>query len=132
VPADGASKFPATVAPPGAKSPSIVYPLQNAVMPTSVKAPVGQLEGGGPAHPRFRVRLVSCLGTVGTIRRLHPLLQFPKSSLVAARRLARHVCAPCDLGADGRPSAATGHGLQAFEVQNAYPAPPVPNDRLGL
>src|SRR5687767_9542297 len=44
VPADGATKFPDT-SPPGAQSQTIVYPLDNAAMPSSVKAPVVQWEG---------------------------------------------------------------------------------------
>jgi hypothetical protein len=36
VPADGASHFPDDVAPVGAQSPKLVYPLQDAVMPSSV------------------------------------------------------------------------------------------------
>src|SRR5687768_4990825 len=67
VPADGATKFPDTVAPPGAQSPALVYPLQDAVMPTSVKAPVVQWEGPGAADHLYRVRLVSGYAIVDTI-----------------------------------------------------------------
>ena len=39
VPPDGPTRFP-DVSPPGASSPTLVYPLDRAVMPSSVKAPV--------------------------------------------------------------------------------------------
>src|SRR6185295_11702085 len=73
---DGATHFPDAVSPPGAQSPSIVYPLQDAVVPTSVKAPVVQWEGAGAADHLYRVRVVSGLATVDTI-----LAYDPKSAL---------------------------------------------------
>ena len=76
VPADGGSKFPDDVAPVGAQSPALVYPLQDAVMPTSVKAPVVQWEGGGAADDLYRVRVVSGLATVDTILAYDPAFTF--------------------------------------------------------
>ncbi len=76
VPADGATKFPDTVAPPGAQSPSIVYPLQDAIVPTSMKAPVVQWEGAGAADHLYRVRVVSGLATVDTILAYEPNFKF--------------------------------------------------------
>lgn len=67
VPPDGATKFPDDVAPAGAQSPAIVYPLEGAAMPTSVKAPVVQWEGPGAADDLYRVRVVSGYATVDTI-----------------------------------------------------------------
>lgn len=67
VPADGATKFPDDVAPMGAQSPTVVYPLDTAAMPTSVKAPVVQWEGGGAADHLYRVRVVSGYAKVDTI-----------------------------------------------------------------
>ena len=48
VPADGATHFPDAVSPAGAQSPSIVYPLQGAVVPTSVKAPACNRKAQAP------------------------------------------------------------------------------------
>lgn len=67
VPSDGPSKFPDDVAPTGTMSPTIVYPLDMAAMPTSVKAPVVQWEGAGAADQLYRVRMVSGYATVDTI-----------------------------------------------------------------
>ncbi len=83
VPADGASKFPDDVAPVGAQSPAIVYPLQEAVMPTSVKSPVVQWEGAGGADHLYRVRVVSGYAVVDTILAQDPAFTFslqPQSS----------------------------------------------------
>lgn len=66
VPADGATRFP-DVAPPGAQSPSLVYPLNNAVMPSSVSSPVVQWEGPTGTDHLFRVRLTAPFATVDTI-----------------------------------------------------------------
>lgn len=76
VPADGATKFPDTVAPMGAQSPTVVYPLQDAVMPTSVKAPVVQWEAGGAADHLYRVRVQSGLAIVDTILAYDPAFTF--------------------------------------------------------
>jgi len=76
VPADGASKFPDTVAPTGAQSPTLVYPLQDAVMPTSVKAPVVQWESTGGADHLYRVRLESGMAIVDTILAHDPAFKF--------------------------------------------------------
>ncbi len=67
VPADGATKFPDDVAPMGAQSPTVVYPLDTAAMPTSVKAPVVQWEAVGDADHLYRVRVVSGYAKVDTI-----------------------------------------------------------------
>ncbi|HEY5947210.1 MAG TPA: hypothetical protein VIV40_17020 [Kofleriaceae bacterium] len=76
VPADGATKFPDDVAPVGAQSPTVVYPLQNAVMPTSVKAPVVQWEAAGAADHLYRVRVVSGYAIVDTILAQDPAFTF--------------------------------------------------------
>jgi hypothetical protein len=76
VPADGATKFPTDVAPTGAQSPTLVYPLDEAVMPTSVKSPVVQWEGAGAADHLYRVRIVSGLATVDTILAHDPAFTF--------------------------------------------------------
>jgi Tol biopolymer transport system component len=76
VPADGASKFPDDVAPAGAQSPAIAYPLQDAVMPTSVKAPVVQWEPTGGADHLYRVRVVSGDAIVDTILAQDPAFTF--------------------------------------------------------
>jgi mono/diheme cytochrome c family protein len=67
VPADAATRFP-DVSPPGAMSQTIVYPLDSAVMPTSVRAPNVQWEGSstGPSD-LYRVRLSAGFATVDTI-----------------------------------------------------------------
>jgi mono/diheme cytochrome c family protein len=67
VPADGATKFPPDVAQPGPNSPAVVYPLDMAAMPTSVKAPVVQWEGDGAADHLYRVRVTTGHATVDTI-----------------------------------------------------------------
>jgi len=66
VPADGADKFP-DVSPPGAQSPTVVYPLDKALMPTSVKSPNVQWEGPAATDDLFRVRLTAGFATVDTI-----------------------------------------------------------------
>ncbi|NVB85053.1 MAG: hypothetical protein HOV81_42190 [Kofleriaceae bacterium] len=76
VPADGASKFPDDVAPVGAQSPTIAYPLQDAVMPTSVKAPVVQWEPTGGVDHLYRVRVVSGDAIVDTILAQDPAFTF--------------------------------------------------------
>jgi mono/diheme cytochrome c family protein len=76
VPADGATKFPDAVAPMGAQSPTVVYPLQDAVMPTSVKAPVVQWESEGAADHLYRVRVQSGLAIVDTILAYDPAFTF--------------------------------------------------------
>jgi hypothetical protein len=76
VPADGATKFPDDVAPTGAQSPTIVYPLQDAVMPTSVKAPVVQWEGAGAVDHLYRVRVVSGYAILDTILAQDPAFTF--------------------------------------------------------
>jgi mono/diheme cytochrome c family protein len=76
VPADGATKFPPDVAPTGAQSPSIVYPLDTAAMPTSVKAPVVQWESDGASDHLYRVRVVTGYATVDTILAYAPDFKF--------------------------------------------------------
>ena len=76
VPADGATKFPDAVAPTGAQSPSLVYPLKDAIMPSSVKAPVVQWESDGAADHLYRVRVVSGMATVDTILAYDPTFTF--------------------------------------------------------
>lgn len=76
VPADGATKFPDTVAPPGAESPVLVYPLDTAVMPLSVKAPVVQWESGGATDDLYRVRVISGYATVDSILAYAPNFTF--------------------------------------------------------
>jgi hypothetical protein len=66
VPADGADKFP-DVSPPGALSPAVVYPLDRALMPTSVKSPNVQWEGTAAGNDLYRVRLASGFATIDTI-----------------------------------------------------------------
>nr|MBA3453827.1 PD40 domain-containing protein [Deltaproteobacteria bacterium] len=66
VPADGADKFP-DVSPPGALSPTVVYPLDKAVMPTSVKSPNVQWEGAATTNDLFRVRMIAGFATIDTI-----------------------------------------------------------------
>ena len=51
----------------GAMSPTIDYPLDGAVMPSSVSAPDVQWEGANAATDLYRVRFVSGLATVDTI-----------------------------------------------------------------
>jgi mono/diheme cytochrome c family protein len=70
VPPGSESMFPDTPAPPGgAMSQAIVYPLDRAIMPTSVKAPMIQWEGPtvGASMDLYRVRLVSGFATVDAI-----------------------------------------------------------------
>lgn len=76
VPADGATKFPDTVAPAGAESPVLVYPLDTAVMPLSVKAPVVQWESAGATDDLYRVRFVSGYATVDSILAYAPNFTF--------------------------------------------------------
>lgn len=76
VPADGASKFPDTVAPVGVGSPNLVYPLDTAVMPLSVKAPVVQWESAGATDDLYRVRVVSGMATVDSILAYDPAFTF--------------------------------------------------------
>ena len=66
VPADGADKFP-DVSPPGTQSPTVVYPLDNAVMPASVKSPNVQWEGTAAGGDLYRVRLAAGFATIDTI-----------------------------------------------------------------
>lgn len=53
--------------PMGAASPTIDYPLDGAVMPSTVKAPDVQWEGANTAADLYRVRFVAGLATVDTI-----------------------------------------------------------------
>jgi hypothetical protein len=66
VPPDAPSRFP-DAPPAGATSPTIVYPLDNAIMPSSVKAPDVQWEGAAAADDLYRVRLVAGGAIVDTI-----------------------------------------------------------------
>jgi len=66
VPADGADRFPDT-SPAGAMSQTIVYPLDGAVMPSSVKAPDVQWEGPTAGEDLYRVRLTAGFATVDKI-----------------------------------------------------------------
>jgi hypothetical protein len=65
-PPDAPNNFP-DQPPMGALSPVIDYPLDGAVMPTSVKAPDVQWEGPNAATDLYRVRFVAGLATVDTI-----------------------------------------------------------------
>ena len=65
-PPDAPNNFP-DQPPMGALSPVIDYPLDGAVMPTSVKAPDVQWEGPNDATDLYRVRFVAGLATVDTI-----------------------------------------------------------------
>jgi hypothetical protein len=75
VPPDAATHFPDTP-PAGASSPTIVYPLDHAVMPTSVKAPAVQWEGTAAENDLFRVRLAAGNATVDSILALDPTFTF--------------------------------------------------------
>jgi len=66
VPSDGADKFP-DVSPPGSMSPTVVYPLDSAVMPSSVKSPNVQWEGAVATDDLWRVRMTAGFATVDTI-----------------------------------------------------------------
>ena len=73
VPADGADKFPDDP-PMGALSPTVVYPLASAVMPSSVKAPDVQWEGASSPTDLYRVRL-----TAGPFATVDTILAVPTS-----------------------------------------------------
>ncbi len=67
VPAGGVDKFPDNP-PAGASSPTVVYPLEGAVMPASVKSPDAQWEGANAAGDLYRVRITAGqFATVDTI-----------------------------------------------------------------
>jgi hypothetical protein len=90
VPSDGATKFPPDVAPVGAQSPVIVYPLDEAAMPTSIKAPVVQWESGGAADHLYRVRIVAGLATVDTILAHDPSFTFSLQAASEVWQLLKH------------------------------------------
>lgn len=90
VPADGASKFPDGVAPPGAQSPTLVYPLDTAAMPTSVKAPVVQWEGPGDIDHLYRVRVASGYAVVDTIVAHSPGFTFSHQAAQDAWQLLKN------------------------------------------
>ncbi|CAN5796217.1 hypothetical protein BH11MYX2_BH11MYX2_10440 [soil metagenome] len=74
VPDDAATHFPDT-SPAAAQSQTVVYPLDQAVMPTSVKSPDIQWEGpNGGGGDLYRVRMLAGYATIDTI-----LLQPPGS-----------------------------------------------------
>jgi hypothetical protein len=75
VPPDAATKFP-DAPPAGASSPTIVYPLDHAVMPTSVKAPSVQWEGAAAENDLYRVRLAAGNATVDSILAVDPTFTF--------------------------------------------------------
>lgn len=75
VPEDAPSKFP-DAPPAGPGSPTIVYPLDNAAMPTSVKSPNVQWEGPGADGDLYRVRLVAGNAIVDTILAVAPDFTF--------------------------------------------------------
>ncbi|CAN5837820.1 hypothetical protein BH11MYX3_BH11MYX3_13140 [soil metagenome] len=58
VPANGADNFPDNP-PGGATAPTVVYPLESAVMPASVKSPDAQWEGANAAGDLYRVRITA-------------------------------------------------------------------------
>ena len=58
VPTNGADNFPDNP-PAGANSPTVVYPLEGAVMPASVKSPDTQWEGANAAGDLYRVRITA-------------------------------------------------------------------------
>ena len=67
VPANGADNFPDSP-PTGPNSPTVVYPLEGAVMPASVGAPDAQWEGPNAAGDLYRVRITAgAFATVDTI-----------------------------------------------------------------
>lgn len=114
VPADGAGKFPDDVAPVGAESPAIVYPLQDAVMPTSVKAPVVQWEGSGAADDLYRVRIVSGLATVDTILAYDPAFTFSLQPTLERWQLLKN-------STDGTVRFTVEHYNQTTGVQGSEP-----------
>jgi hypothetical protein len=63
---DGVINFPEMPA-PGALSPTVVYPLDGAVMPATVKAPNVQWEGTAAETDLYRIRIVGGLATVDTV-----------------------------------------------------------------
>jgi hypothetical protein len=75
VPADAPDKFPDSP-PAGVGSPTVVYPLDGAVMPTSVKAPNVQWEGPSADGDLFRVRLVAGNATIDTFLAVAPDFTF--------------------------------------------------------
>lgn len=64
VPANGADNFPDNP-PMGPNSPTVMYPLEGAVMPASVGAPDAQWEGPNAAGALYRVRITA--GTFATV-----------------------------------------------------------------
>ncbi len=67
VPPNGADNFPDNP-PAGASNPTVVYPLEGAVMPASVKSPDAQWEGANAAGDLYRVRITAGqFATVDTI-----------------------------------------------------------------
>src|SRR6185295_7950423 len=71
----------------GALSPVIAYPLDGAVMPSTVKAPDVQWEGAAAAGDLVRVRLVGGLATVDTILAVAPGAKLASQPLAADWRL---------------------------------------------
>lgn len=66
VPPGAEANFPDSP-PVAAGGPALVYPLDKAVMPTSVKAPVVQWEGPSGADHLYRLRMTTGFATVDTI-----------------------------------------------------------------
>lgn len=67
VPANGEDNFPDNP-PTGPNSPTVLYPLEGAVMPASVKSPDAQWEGPNAAGDLYRVRITAGqFATVDTI-----------------------------------------------------------------
>lgn len=67
VPVNGADNFPDSP-PMGPNSPTVLYPLEGAVMPASVKSPDAQWEGPNAAGDLYRVRITAgAFATVDTI-----------------------------------------------------------------
>ena len=75
VPPGASANFPDPL-PTGAASPRIDYPLDGAVMPSSVKAPDVQWEGAPVAGDLFRVRWTAGLATIDTILADAPAFTF--------------------------------------------------------
>ena len=114
VPADGATKFPDTVAPAGAQSPALVYPLDAAVMPTSVKSPIVQWEGAGADTDLYRVRVVSGYATVDTILAYAPNFKFSLQPVETAWQMLKN-------SSDGNIRFTVEHWNSATGVQGSAP-----------
>src|SRR6478735_6180203 len=66
-PPDAGMKFNGPATANGAFSPTIVYPLDGTIMPSTVKAPDVQWEGASAAGDLYRVKMVAGAATIETI-----------------------------------------------------------------